>query len=388
MMEPRDPLMMPEAAIASTLIRKLGAAELAVIIPTLNEYGNVVPMIERLERVLEGIAWEAIFVDDDSTDRTRDAIHAIARRDPRIRSLHRIGRRGLASACIEGALASSAPYIAVIDADMQHDESLLPEMLRILKSEPLDIVIGSRYAEGGGMGELSAGRVRISGLATRLGRRILRAEIADPMSGFFMVRRDAFDQAVRKLSGIGFKILMDLFASSPQPLRFKELAYEFRSRSYGSSKLDSLVVWEYVMLVGDKLVGHIIPVRFLSFALVGGIGLIVHLAILGGSLRLLGFSFEMSQAAATLIAMICNFSLNNVLTYRDLRLRGWDFLRGLISFFLVCAAGAVANVGVATVLFDQLAPPWWAAGAAGAVVGAVWNYAVSGVFTWRRPAKA
>jgi len=380
--------MMPEAAIASTPIRKLGAAELAVIIPTLNEYGNVVPMIERLERVLEGIAWEAIFVDDDSIDRTRDAIHAIARRDPRIRSLHRIGRRGLASACIEGALASSAPYIAVIDADMQHDESLLPEMLRILKSEPLDIVIGSRYAEGGGMGELSAGRVRISGLATRLGRRILRAEIADPMSGFFMVRRDAFDQAVRKLSGIGFKILMDLFASSPQPLRFKELAYEFRSRSYGSSKLDSLVVWEYVMLVGDKLVGHIIPVRFLSFALVGGIGLIVHLAILGGSLRLLGFSFEMSQAAATLIAMICNFSLNNVLTYRDLRLRGWDFLRGLISFFLVCAAGAVANVGVATVLFDQLAPPWWAAGAAGAVVGAVWNYAVSGVFTWRRPAKA
>jgi dolichol-phosphate mannosyltransferase len=387
-MEPRDPLMTPEAASAPMPIRKLGVAELAVIIPTLNEYGNVAPMIERLERVLEGIAWEAIFVDDDSTDRTRDAIHAIVRRDPRIRSLHRIGRRGLASACIEGALASSAPYIAVIDADMQHDESLLPEMLRMLKSEPLDIVIGSRYAEGGGMGELSAGRVRISGLATRLSRRILRAEIADPMSGFFMVRRDAFDQAVRKLSGIGFKILMDLFASSPQPLRFKELAYEFRSRSYGSSKLDTLVVWEYVMLVGDKLVGHIIPVRFLSFALVGGIGLVVHLAVLGASLRLLGFSFETSQAAATLIAMVCNFSLNNVLTYRDLRLRGWDFLRGLISFFLVCAAGAVANVGVATVLFAELAPPWWAAGAAGAVVGAVWNYAVSGVFTWRRPAKA
>ena len=387
-MEPRDPLMTPEAAIAPTPIRKLGVAELAVIIPTLNEYGNVAPMIERLERVLEGIAWEAIFVDDDSTDLTRDAIRAIARRDPRIRSLHRIGRRGLASACIEGALASSAPYIAVIDADMQHDERLLPEMLHILKSEPLDIVIGSRYAEGGGMGELSAGRVRISGFATRLGRRILRAEIADLMSGFFMVRRDAFDQAVRKLSGIGFKILMDLFASSPQPLRFKELAYEFRSRSYGSSKLDSLVVWEYVMLVGDKLVGHIIPVRFLSFALVGGIGLIIHLVVLGASLRLLGFSFEMSQAAATLLAMICNFSLNNVLTYRDLRLRGRDFLRGLISFFLVCAAGAIANVGVATVLFDQLAPPWWAAGAAGAVVGAVWNYAVSGVFTWRRSAKA
>jgi dolichol-phosphate mannosyltransferase len=386
--EPRDSLMTPEAAHAPTPTRDLGVAELAVIIPTLNEYGNVVPLIERLDRVLAGVAWEAIFVDDDSTDRTLEAINTIARRDPRVRALHRIGRRGLASACIEGVLANSAPYVAVIDADMQHDESLLPEMLRTLKSEPLDIVIGSRYIAGGGMGQMSAARVRISVLATRLGRRILRAEIADPMSGFFMVRRDVFDRAVRNLSGIGFKILMDLFASSPKPLRFKELAYEFRSRAYGDSKLDTLVAWEYVMLVGDKLVGHIIPVRFLSFALVGFVGLVVHLSMLGASLRLLGFSFELSQAAATVIAMVCNFTLNNVLTYRDLRLRGWGFLRGLVSFFLVCAAGAVANVGVGTVLFDTLALPWWAAGISGAVVGAVWNYAVSGVFTWRKRAKA
>jgi dolichol-phosphate mannosyltransferase len=382
--------MTPEAAVAPLpqQLRNAGAAELVVVVPTLNEFGNVAPLIDRLDQVLAGIAWEVIFVDDDSIDRTREAIHEIARRDTRVRSLHRIGRRGLASACIEGALASSAPFIAVIDADLQHDESLLPEMLRALKSEPLDIVIGSRYVEGGGFGGLSAGRVRISGLATRLGRRILKADIADPMSGFFMIRREAFDRAVRNLSGIGFKILVDLFASSPEPLRFKELAYVFRARTYGDSKLDTLVAWEYVMLVGDKLVGHIIPVRFLSFALVGGIGLVVHLAILGGSLRIIGLPFEMSQAAATLIAMVCNFSLNNILTYRDLRLRGWGFLRGLLSFFLVCAAGAVANVGVGTVLFDQMSLPWWAAGVAGAVVGAVWNYAVSGVFTWRRRAKA
>src|SRR5579859_7891722 len=140
--------MTPEAASAPTPLREQSVAELAVIIPTLNEYDNVAPLIDSLNRVLGGIAWEAIFVDDDSVDRTRDAIHAIARRDPRVRSLHRIGRRGLASACIEGALASSAPYIAVMDADMQHDERLLPEMLRVLKSEPLDIVIGSRYVEG------------------------------------------------------------------------------------------------------------------------------------------------------------------------------------------------------------------------------------------------
>src|SRR4029077_14887253 len=179
---------------------------------------------------------------------------------------------------------------------------------------------------------------------------------------------------------------MDFVAPSPQPLKFRELAYEFRARSYGDSKLDTLAVWEYVMLVGDKLVGHIIPVRFLSFALVGALGLVIHLSVLGVSLRLVDFTFEISQAAATLTAIVCNFTLNNVLTYRDLRLRGWGFVRGLLSFFLVCAAGAVANVGVGTVLFDQLPLPWWLAGLAGAVVGAVWNYAVSGVFTWRRRA--
>ena len=382
MAQPRSALASPEATVGPVSLP--GVAELAIIIPTLNEAGNIEPLLARLDRVLAGIAWEAVFVDDDSTDRTRQAIRTAERRDPRVRALHRIGRRGLASACIEGALATSAPYVAVMDADLQHDESLLPEMLRVLTSQSLDIVVGSRYIAGGGFGDLSLGRVRISSLATRISRRILKADVADPMSGFFMMRREAFDAAVRNLSGMGFKILMDLFASSPKPLRFRELAYEFRARSYGDSKLDTLAVWEYVMLVGDKLVGHIIPVRFLSFALVGALGLVIHLSVLGVALRLLGFTFEISQAAATLTAMVCNFTLNNVLTYRDLRLRGWGFVRGLVSFFLVCAAGAVANVGVGTVLFDQLALPWWLAGVAGAVVGAVWNYAVSGVFTWRR----
>ena len=361
-------------------------AELAIIIPTLNEADNIELLLARLDRALTGIPWEVVFVDDDSTDGTRGFIRAAERRDPRVRALHRIGRRGLASACIEGALATSAPYIAVMDADLQHDEGLLPEMLRVLSSEPLDIVVGSRYISGGGFGDLTQGRVRISGIATRISRRILKATIADPMSGFFMIHRETFDAAVRNLSGMGFKILMDLFASSQRPLQFRELAYEFRARVHGESKLDSLAVWEYVMLVGDKLVGHIIPVRFLSFALVGALGLIIHLTVLGVALRLIGFSFEISQGAATLTAMICNFTLNNILTYRDLRLRGWGFVRGIVSFFLICAAGAVANVGVGTVLFDRLALPWWLAGVAGAVVGAVWNYAVSGVFTWRKRA--
>jgi dolichol-phosphate mannosyltransferase len=297
--------------------------------------------------------------------------------------LHRIGRRGLASACIEGALATSAPFVAMMDADLQHDERLLPAMLAALKREPLDIVVGSRYVAGGGFGEWSAARIKASTLATRLGRYILKAEVHDPMSGFFMIRREAFDGSVRELSGIGFKLLMDLFASAPAPLRFKELPYEFRPRQHGQSKLDTLVVWEYIMLIADKLVGHILPVRFLSFILVGGIGVFVQLAVLSLALGPFRLSFEPAQAVAILVAMIGNYVLNNLLTYRDLRLRGWAFLRGLVSFCLVCAAGAFANWGVATLLYD-IALPWWAASVAGAIVSAVWNYAVSGIFTWGR----
>ena len=387
-MEPSDPIMTPEAASAPMSTRPAGVAELAVIIPTLNENGNVAPMIERLDRVLAGVAWEAIFVDDDSTDGTREAIRAFARRDPRVRALHRIGRRGLASACIEGALSSYAPYIAVLDADLQHDERLLPEMLRMLKSESLDIAVGSRYVPGGGVGPLSAGRVRISGLATKLSRRLLRAEIADPMSGFFMIRREAFDSAVRNLSGIGFKILMDLFASAPEPLRFKELPYEFGPRVYGDSKLDTLVAWEYVMLVGDKLVGHIVPLRFLSFVLVGGSGMVVNFAVLWLLSQIFRLEFELSLAGSTIVAMVSNYVLNNLLTYRDLRLKGWAFLRGFLSFFVVCAAGAVANVGAGKLLYEEGFAWWIAGGIVGPLVSAVWNYAVSGVFTWRRQVKA
>ena len=383
--EPNEPRVTPDSQ-APSAARAPGVAELALIIPTLNERDNVAPLLARLEAALEGIAWEAVFVDDDSTDGTREAVRAIGLGDPRVRCIHRIGRRGLASACIEGALATAAPYLAVIDADLQHDETLLPRMLRTLQSEPLDIVVGSRYVAGGGFGGWSMQRRRISGIATRLSRYILKADLADPMSGYFVIRRDAFERAVRRLSGIGFKILMDLFASSPQPLRFKELPYEFRERQHGESKLDTLVVWEYAMLIADKMVGHVVPVRFLSFALVGGVGVFVQLAALGLLQRGFAIGFKPAQAAAIVVAMVGNFLLNNLLTYRDLRLRGWKFVMGLASFCLVCSVGAVANWGAATLLYEELQFPSWVASAAGAIVGAVWNFALSGIATWRKRA--
>jgi dolichol-phosphate mannosyltransferase len=373
---------LPDAAAAAPP-SPAAAIELSIIIPTLNERGNVQPMIERLGRALAGIGWEAIFVDDDSTDGTREEVRRLAATDRRIRLLHRIGRRGLASACIEGALATTAPFMAVIDADLQHDETLLLRMLATLRAEPLDLVVGSRYVEGGGIGEWSEGRAGASRLATRLSRLICKADIADPMSGFFMIRRDAFEAAVRRLSAVGFKILLDLFASAPAPLRFKELPYRFGQRQHGSSKLDTLVAWEYLMLIADKLIGHMVPVRFVLFAAVGGIGLFVHLAALWLGLRFAGFEFTLAQSVATATAMVGNFTLNNLFTYADRRLRGFAFLRGLVTFSLVCGLGAVANVGVARVIFGQQ-ESWWIAGVAGAIVGSVWNYAVTSVVTWQK----
>jgi len=358
--------------------------DLTIVVPTLNERENLEPLLALVTAVLGDVSWEVIFVDDDSSDGTADHARVLARRNARVRCLHRIGRRGLATACIEGVLASASPYVAIMDGDLQHDEQLLPHMLDVLRSEPVDLVVGSRYVAGGEVGEgLSGTRARVSGFATWLARFICKAEIADPMSGFFMLRREVFERAVGSLSQQGFKILLDLMASSPQPLRVRELPYKFRKRRYGESKLDVLVAWEYGMLLTDKLIGHIVPVRFALFALIGGLGLFVHMAVLWSGLTLAALSFVAAQTAAAIVAMTSNFFLNNLFTYRDQQLRGWQLVRGLLSFYLICSIGAVANVGIATYVFrtDQT---WWVAGIAGVVVGSVWNYAVSSVFTWKK----
>jgi dolichol-phosphate mannosyltransferase len=303
-------------------------------------------LVKRVDSCLRGVSWELIFVDDNSSDGTAECVRKVSRSDPRVRCILRIGRRGLSSACIEGMLSSSAPYIAVMDADLQHDEALLPNMLDILRQGDTDIVAGSRYMAGGGTGQWEKSRAQYSNIATRLSRLALKAELSDPMSGFFMIRYDAVLRCMRAgVSGIGFKILLDLFASSPQPLRFRELPYQFRDRFSGASKLDIMVAWEYLMLLMDKLLGHTVPVRFITFSLIGGFGIIVHLLVLSLLYRGFNTSFVAGQIVATLVAMTSNFALNNVLTYRDMRLRGRGLVRGWLMFVLVCSVGAVANVG-------------------------------------------
>ncbi len=358
------------------------APELCVVVPVLNERDNIAPLVDRLRAVLAGIAWEVIFVDDDSTDGTREAVAAIGRQDARVRLLHRIGRRGLSSAFIEGAQASLAPFVAAMDGDLQHDEALLPRMFAALRDDGYEVAVGSRYVAGGGIGAWGRTRAGMSDIATRLSRLILRAPVTDPMSGFFMVRRGTLDAAVRGLSAMGFKILLDLLASLPAPPKLIELPYEFRTRVAGESKLDAGVLRDYLLLLIDKLVGHVVPVRFVLFAGVGVLGIAAHLVML--RLALFVVNFEQAQTFATAVAIIANYTLNNLFTFRDRRLRGRRLVIGLITFSAICSVGAVANVGAAEFLFGQRHAAWWFAGAAGAVMSLVWNYAVSSVITWRK----
>ncbi len=359
------------------------APELCVVVPVLNEAGNIAALVDRLRATLAGIDWEVVFVDDDSTDQTRAAVAGIGRGDGRVRLLHRLGRRGLASAFVEGAQASLAPFIAAMDGDLQHDETLLPRMLAVLKTEPVDVVVGSRYVPGGGLGEWSAGRARMSGVATWLSRAVVRAEVADPMSGFFMLPRTVLDRALPRVSAVGFKILLDLLASLPSPPRVKELPFQFRTRTAGESKLDTGVLFDFVLLLGDKLSGGLVPVRFLVFAAIGLLGVVAHLVVLRAGLGA-GLAFERAQGVATFAAIIGNFALNNVLTFRDRRLKGWRAVRGFCVFALACGLGALANLNVAALMVDAGHQTWWLAGLVGAAMSLVWNYAVGSTVTWRR----
>lgn len=363
-----------------------GLLDLAVVIPTFNEKANVPVLIAKLEQALAGLTWEAIFVDDDSPDGTADAARALARADPRVRVIQRIGRRGLSSACIEGMCATAAPIVAVIDGDLQHDETLLPQMATMLGGdEVLDVVIGSRFVAGGGTGEWDGDRVAKSALATRLSRRVLKADLSDPMSGFFAIRTAIARGLAPDLSAIGFKILLDIMTASPRPLRFAELPYTFRTREQGESKLDHVVAMEYLIALYDRMFGRFVPVRFAMFSAIGLLGLGVHMATLSLLYLLVGTSFLAGQIVATAAAMTFNFFLNNALTYRDRRLKGArQLFDGWVSFCAVCSVGAVANVGVAAFLHDARSGEWAASAAIGVLIGAVWNYALSSRFTWGR----
>jgi dolichol-phosphate mannosyltransferase len=369
-------------AIAGPVSATQVPALLTVVVPTFNEKANVPEIVARLDRVLADVPWEVIFVDDDSPDRTAETAKAIAARDSRVRCLKRVGRRGLAGACVEGMLASSAPYVAVMDADLQHDETILPQMLSALVDNSADLVVGSRYIAGGSASSFAADRAKFSRTATGLARRLLGVDIADPMSGFFMLKRERLDDVVRELSPVGFKILLDIVLTARRRLRVLEIPYEFRPRRFGESKFDAAIGLEFLGLALGKVTGGAVGPRFISFALVGTTGLAVHLVALKIALATLTRDFALAQTVATFVAMVSNFLLNNRLTYSDRRLSGKNLITGFIGFCVIGSVGALTNVGLASWIYSER-PTWWLAGAAGAMMGALWNYTMSTQFVWR-----
>ena len=366
--------------VAAQVEAREAPLELCVVIPTLNEAGNIEPLLEKLGIALAGIEWEAIFVDDGSTDGTPELLTQIARTDRRVRMIRRIGRRGLSSAVVEGALASTTPVIAVIDADLQHDERILPDLYRAVAGGQ-ELAIGTRYAGSGSTGDWDDSRLRISRFATALAAPIMKTRLSDPMSGLFAVRRDVLLEAAPRLSNVGYKILLDLVASSPRPLKLAEVGYTFGTRQSGESKLDEMVALEYVELLLDKTIGRFIPVKLVQFGAIGMLGVGVHLALLYATL-IGGAAFAAAQATAVIGAMTFNFALNNRFTYRDRQLKGVSALAGFSLFCIIGGIGAFATVGFAAWLYSN-EPIWWVAGAAGAVMSVFWNYSMSSLFVWR-----
>ncbi len=330
--------------------------KVAVVIPTFEERDNVAIVLERLAESLQDIQYEVIFVDDDSRDGTAERVRAIAQHDPRVRLIQRLNRRGVVSASLEGMLSTAAPFIAVMDADLQHDERILPHMLHLIQSQNLDVVVGSRAVQRGR-------------LARRLSSVICRCELADPLSGFFLARREFVMDAAPRVSGIGSKILIALLASARRRRpKVAELPYAHRDRVNGENKLDVLARLEFFQLLLDKIMGGIVPPGYILFALVGSLGVTVYSVVFALALFSVRASFDVAQMSAAVVAMTADFFLNNAITFRSVRLKGKDRVHGLLSFYIACSAGMWINLKMAHAA-GALGSEWYGASLLGLSVG-------------------
>ena len=360
--------------------------QLSIIVPTYNENKNIIPLVKSLQDSVRVNNYEIIFIDDNSPDHTYETIKSISEKNNRIRCIRRIGRRGLSSAVIEGCLSSSADFLLIMDADLQHDEKKINKMFDKVKNNDLDLVIASRFLKKKISSGLSKRRNYISNLANFLANKITGVNLSDPMTGYFIIKRHTFDKLAPNLTGLGFKILLDIFSSTDEKLTYEEISFDFKSRKYGTSKLDSFVVWQYLLLLWESKFGKIIPARFISFCTIGGTGVFIHVFILYISLQF-SLSFILSQSLATLVAMTSNFYLNNILTYRDKRKKGVYAVKALFIFYLTCGVGALANIGIASYIYQgnifNISGIWYFSGILGALTGAVWNFLMSSLITWK-----
>ena len=357
---------------------------LSIVIPTYNEKNNISKILEKLKKSLKSSTYEIIFVDDNSPDGTSFEIKKFIKNSSKIQLIHRVGRRGLSGAIIEGIFAARSELVAVMDCDLQHDETKLRDMLELFsKDASLDIVIGSRFTADGEISINAFSKMRKLGskVTTFLIKKLLRIKSTDPLSGFFMVKKESFLKKSDKLQTQGFKVLADFLATSGKSIEIKEVGYSFKNRVAGESKMSFLTALELIGLVLSQILNGRVSIRFILFCMVGLSGIFVQLLITGLAM-LLTNQFPTSQTLGIIAAMTSNYFLNNIITFRERKLKSLDLIRGLFSFYLICSLGAFTNIAIATFVFN-FSSNWLISSVIGACIGAVWNFTLTSIFTWK-----
>ncbi len=358
---------------------------LSLVLPTYNEAENIPLLLPKLEDALCFVPHEIIIVDDDSPDETWKVAQELAQKRNNVHVIRRIGRRGLSSAVLEGFLISKGDVLAVMDADGQHDMNVIEKLYRAIGKTKAHIAIGSRYVEGGSIGEWDERRYMMSRIATRMAISLCQVKVQDPMSGFFALDRETFEEVLPRLNPKGFKILLDILVHVPGVTSVVEIPFTFGIRTHGESKLSRRVQLEFLEYLYDVTFGKYIPLAFIKYCIVGSLGVAVHISMYTflssfvthqGSLNAYGFSLAVIGAIET--AIIFNFLLNNVWTFAHTRLRGIAAFLGFLKFNGACLFGAFANYAVSTFLFSI----GWSV-FVGALTGVFWNYTMNRLITWK-----
>lgn len=355
---------------------------LSIIVPTFNEKDNIKILISRIEEVFQGKNdnYEIIVVDDDSPDGTWHVVEELMVLKPHVRLYRRVDQRGLSSAVIQGFSMAKGDYLAVMDADLQHDETILPEMLK--RCQNADLVIASRKAENGGIEDWSKKRQFVSWVASKMAIWVLKVQVSDPMSGFFMLSRESFNRCIQQLNPKGFKILLEIIHKL-KPTKIEEVGFVFKSRVHGESKLSAGVMLDYLISLYELKFGRVLPASFLQYCFVGALGVLVNMGVFELFYRLLKFPLNSSVVMGITVAMLFNFILNDIWTFKRVKdNRFFSKIIKSIKFLGFCSIGALINYSVVAFLNQHFSFPVEINILSGIFVSTLWNYWSNRTFTW------
>ncbi len=356
---------------------------LSVIIPTYNERENIPFLIKRIEKVLPRNIFEIIIVDDNSPDKTYEVVQDIASKKTWVRGIRRFNSFGLSSAIISGFSAAKGDYFLVMDADMQHDEKILPDFIKAFE-DGSDIIVASRKSHGGKIEQWAAWRKLLSWIASKMATILLPIQVSDPLSGYFGIRRNVFNDLALRIKPRGFKILLEFLAHS-KGYKISEIGYTFRPRQHGESKLSASVVYNYLRAIYDLSIGKFIPLEFIKYSIVGLSGVLVNQAGLWFYKEKMLFSDQVSLIIAIELSIISNFYINNYWTFKENKIRGGakSIVIGLLKFNMICLIGALINYSTALYLTSKLYLSIYISNFWGILLATLWNYLINVNFTWK-----